>query len=141
MVAFLTFLAVFTAALIYFRTYAFYERVDSFGPLMINGQAVDLADFQGIDSTSSPLKLRGCFKIDPARLTGLPEATSPTPLTPPPWFDCFDPEALSADIGTGKAQAWLVALDEPGGFDLMLAVYPDGRGYLWRQLSRKFAEH
>ena len=140
MIAFLVFLAVFTAALIYFRTYAFYERAESFGPLTINGQAVELAGYQGIDATSSPLKLRGCFKIDPASLAGLPEAKAPTPLTPPPWFDCFDPEALSTDIASGTAQAWLVALDELVGFDLMLAAYPDGRGYLWRQLSRKFAE-
>ena len=33
----------------------------------------------------------------------------------------------------GLPLSWFIA----GGFDLMLAVYPDGRGYVWRQLNEQ----
>ena len=58
-----------------------------------------------------------------------------TPLVAPFWFRCFDAGRLTADLATGAAAAYAVARDAPPGFDLMLAAYPDGRGYLWRQLG------
>ena len=66
-------------------------------------------------------------------------AADATPLTPPFWFRCFDTGRLSADLASGAAHAYALGRESPAGFDLMLAVYPDGRGYLWRQLGRGYA--
>jgi hypothetical protein len=139
-IGFLAFLAVFAAALVYYQFYAFYERTDRYPPLVIGGETVTLEGFEGISAGSSPLKLRGCFRVDPSAVAALPVAEDPTPLTPPPWFRCFDAEAIQRAIDVGEAEAFLVAAESPEGFDLMLAAYPDGRGYLWRQLSSRFKD-
>jgi hypothetical protein len=136
---FLVFLAIFAAALIYFQFFAYYERIRGVETLTIAGEAVPIEDYVGIDAASSPLKLRGCFRIDPALVAGLPEAGSATPLTPPPWFRCFDARSLSDDLASGAAHAFRIGRETPEGFDLLIAVYPDGRGFLWRQLATRFA--
>lgn len=137
---FLVFLAVFAAALIYTQFFAYYERQDEVDTIRIGDADVPVSDYQGIDSTSSPLKLRGCFRIDPAAVAALPAATDATPLTPPFWFDCFDTGRLSDDIVAGTASAYALTRDAPKGFDEMIAVYPDGRGYLWRQLNAAYRD-
>jgi len=81
------------------------------------------------------LKLRGCFRIDPAAVAGLPPAADATPLAAPFWFRCFQARQLTEDLADGTATGYRIAADTPPGFDLMLAVYPDARGYLWRQLN------
>lgn len=131
----LAFALVFGAALVWFQVFAFYERQHGVGALTIGGQVVPVADYDGIDAATSPLKLRGCFRIDPAAVAGLAPVTDATPLTPPFWFRCFDAGALTGDLAAGRARAYRIGVNEPAGFDLMLAVYPDGRGYLWRQLN------
>jgi hypothetical protein len=137
-IGFVAFVTLFAGALVYFQFFAFYERMDRYPPLVIGGQTVELEGFEGISAESSPLKLRGCFRVDPGVLAALPVAEDPTPLTPPPWFRCFDAEAIQMAIDAGEADAFLLAADAPDGFDVMLAVFPDGRGYLWRQLSSRF---
>jgi hypothetical protein len=134
-IAFLVFVAVFAAALVYFQVFAFYERTEGPGDLDLG---VPVADWQGIDAGSSPLKLRACFETDPEAAAGLEPAPDATPLTPPFWFGCFDARDLTADLDAGRASAYAVARDQPEGFDLLLAVYPDGRAYLWRQLNERF---
>jgi hypothetical protein len=135
---FLAFVVVFAAALIWFQFFAFYERVEGVESLTVAGETVPVTGYEGIDATSSPLKLRGCFTIDPASVGGLEPAAEPTPLTPPPWFRCFDAKELARDIDAGRARAYTAAAEAPEGFDLMLAVYPNGRGYLWRQLASRY---
>ena len=132
----LLFAAVFGVALYWFQVFAFYERQS--GTDTLPGAPVAIADYDGIDSASSPLKLRGCFRVDPATVAALPVAAAPTPLVAPFWFRCFDAGALTRDLAAGAATARLVAHDLPEGFDLLVAVYPDGRGYLWRQLNDRF---
>ena len=44
------------------------------------------------------------------------------------------------DLAAGTAQAVALARNEPEGFDLMAAVYPDGRGYVWRQLGAAYRD-
>ena len=136
-VGFLVFLAVFAAGLVWAQFFAYYERQRGVGSLAIAGEEVPVAGYDGLDSASSPLKLRGCFRIDPALLARLapPAAPEATPLTAPFWFRCYDAAALTADLAAGAARAYAIARDEPEGFDIMLAVYPDGRAYLWRQLN------
>ena len=99
-----------------------------------------IAGYDGIDAATSPLKLRGCFRIDPAAVAALAPAPQATPLTPPFWFRCFDAGRLTADLASGAARAYDIATDQPEGFDLMLAVYPDGRGYAWRQRNGRHAD-
>ncbi len=137
-IIFAAFLVAFCIGLAWFQLFAFYERQSGVGALTIDGEVVPISDYDGIDSTSSPLKLRGCFRIDPASVAGLAPAANPTPLIAPFWFPCFDAAEITDDLAAGRASAHMIAEDDPDGFDLMLAVYPDGRGYFWRQLNERF---
>jgi hypothetical protein len=137
-IAFAVFLVVFAAALVYFQFFAFYRETDPPAALQVAGATVPVENWQGIDATTSPLKLRACFETDPAALAALEPAPDATPLTPPFWFRCFDARTLTHDLASGRAEAVAVTRDEPEGFDTMLAIYPDGRAYLWRQLNERF---
>ncbi len=137
MIALLAFAAVFAAALVWFQFFAFYQRTTDF-PVTVNGAPVAVAAYDGIDASSSPLKLRGCFVADPADFAAAPPAPDAAPLLPPFWFRCFDARTLSVDLASGVATARTLATDAPQGFDLMVALYPDGRGYLWRQLNERY---
>ncbi|MFQ8430345.1 DUF6446 family protein [Amaricoccus sp. W119] len=137
---FLVFLAAFAALLIYTQFFAYYERRDGVESLMIAGTPVAVSGYRGISSSSSPLKPRACFALDPEAVAGLAPATDATPLTAPFWFRCFDAHQLTEDIVAGAATAYALTRDEPKGFDEMVAVYPDGRAYLWRQLNETFRD-
>ncbi len=141
-IGFLVFVALFFAGLVWTQFFAYYEREQDIGALSIMGEDVPVADYRGIASASSPLKLRGCLTIDPAAIARLapPPAPQATPLNPPFWFRCFDAGALTADLAAGTARAYDIGRDQPEGFDRMLAVYPDGRAYVWRQLNDRFAD-
>jgi hypothetical protein len=132
------FAALFGAALYYFQVFAWYERASGVGALTVAGEVVPIADYDGIDAASSPLKLRGCFRADPASFAAAPPAADATPLTAPFWFRCFDARAIGGDLAAGRASAYALESDRPPGFDLMVAVYPDGRGFLWRQLNARY---
>jgi hypothetical protein len=138
MIAFLAFVAVFAAALVYFQFFAFYQRTEAPEALFVGDDRVPVGAWEGIDATTSPLKLRACFETEVAALAEAEPVTDATPLTPPFWFRCFDARALTQDLEAGRAEAFAVARDQPDGFDTMLAVYPDGRAYLWRQLNERF---
>jgi Family of unknown function (DUF6446) len=139
-ICFLGFVAIFVAGLVWTQFFAYYERQKGIDTLTVSGEEVPVADYVGIESASSPLKLRGCFAIDPAAVARLapPAAPRATPLNAPFWFRCFDAGRLTADLAAGDARAYDIGRDHPEGFDLMLAVYPDGRGYVWRQLNERF---
>ena len=134
------FALIFGAALWYFQTRAFYERVTDRGAIEVAGTRVPVTDYRGIDADTSPIKLRGCFRVDPAAVSHAPEAPAPEPLVAPPWFDCFDAAAIARDLQAGRATAYLAGDETPEGaagyvIHRIIAVYPDGRGYLWRQLT------
>jgi len=131
------FAAIFGAALYWFQVYAFYERQSGIGALVVAGETVPVARYEGIDAASSPLKLRGCFHADPAAFAAATPAPEATPLVAPYWFRCFDAGALTADLAAGRARAFALDHDTPPGFETVVALYPDGRGYLWRQLAEE----
>jgi hypothetical protein len=135
----LAFTAVFGAALYYFQTFAFYERQSGVGALTLDGAPVPVADYEGIDAATSPLKLRGCFRVDPAAFAAAAPVEDATPLVAPFWFDCFDAGAITEDLAAGRAAAYAVDPGRVEGFDGRAAIYPDGRGYVWRQLGPEFA--
>ena len=143
MIGFLAFTAVFAVALWWFQTRAFYERTQQ-QTVAVAGETYAVSDWQGIDATSSPLKLRACFRLAPeavAEIAGeLPPYDGATPLVAPAWFDCFDAGALTRALAEGRATAWIAAAEDRPGADRVLAAYPDGRAYLWRQLTPEFAE-
>jgi hypothetical protein len=128
-------LVVFAAALWWFQTRAWYEEVTGVETITVDGRKVPVAGWRGIDAASSPIKLRACFRVDQEALADAPAAQAPTPLTAPGWFDCFDAEALSEALAAGEARAVRAAAGEFEGTERLIAVYPDGRAFMWRQLT------
>lgn len=126
------------ATMYYLQVYAYYDRLPEQDTLRISTAdgVLDLAitGFQGIDSDSSPIRYRACFT-----LAELPEGLilhpAPQPLNAPGWFSCFDAGTLAADLSTGRAQAYLAEGNFRFGFDRVLALYPDGRAFLWHQMN------
>ena len=135
------------AAIYWLQIYAFYEPVEASSPqaaislTTVTGATEPLltAGFTGIDAESSPLRFRGCFTT-PTSLATLTETyvtyDAPTPLIAPGWFKCFDAGALTDDLASGTAVAFLGQAAIHPGVDRVVAVYPDGRAFAWNQLSK-----
>ena len=134
------------AAMYWLQVYAFYEPV-LFQPgqeIVLTPIASDLPEaiiaegITGIDASSSPLRFRACFST-PLTLATLTETyrlyESPTPLTAPGWFDCFDAEAIGTALENGVALAFLSQSGIAPGVDRVVAVFPDGSAYAWHQLT------
>ncbi|RMD47521.1 MAG: histidine kinase [Alphaproteobacteria bacterium] len=100
-------------------------------------EVIPVEDFRATNAPTSPIKLRACFRV-PFSLAHLTEAyrlyEGATPLKGPGWFDCFDYAQLTRDLEDGTALAFLAAPDVADGVDRVVAVYPDGRAYMWQQL-------
>ncbi|RED13866.1 DUF6446 family protein [Pontivivens insulae] len=133
---FVGFALIFGVALWYFQVYAFYEETEA-DSVMAGGVEIPVTDWRGIDADTSPNKLRACFTVDPADFTDLPPAPNPDPLVAPGWFDCFEAEQIASDLEAGLATAYLAGDETPEGafeYEILrfIAVYPDGRAYLWR---------
>ncbi len=137
---FLVLLVIFTAALIWFQFFAYYQRDRESDVLRVAGRDYAVSGLDLISAETSPLKLRACFVTAPGTFDDLPLAEAPTPLTPPIWYRCFDPKAIGDDIASGAATAHLLSADDPAGFDIIVATYPDGRSYVWRQLGAEFTD-
>ena len=122
----------------YLQVYGFYETLapqDRYQVALVDGPAsLRIADFQGIDSQSSPLRYRACFSVDGAQteFVAYPDAT---PLNAPAWFDCFDAAQIGEDLETGVARGVLVASNSRYGFDQVMALYRDGRAFVWPQIN------
>lgn len=118
-------------------------------------EAIVIENFQGIDADSSPLRFRGCFTT-PLSLGTLTETyqihDAADPLIAPGWFDCFDAKAIGAALKSGEAVAFLSEADinskvdpstgalSPSGVDRVVAVFPDGRAYVWHQLNDRLKD-
>ena len=137
---FLGVIVLFTVTLFYFQNYAYYDPLDIRRNILIGKKMYQISNYQGIDSNSSGLKLRECFVVDSLDDIGLPKYEKPTPLTAPFWFKCFSAERITKDLEDGKASAFLIKKNEFDGIDNVIAVYPDGRTYRWRQLNTKYTK-
>ena len=84
------------------------------------------------------MKLRECFVVDKLEDGDLPKYKKPTPLTAPFWFKCFNAASITKDLADGKASAFLFKKEEFDGIDNVIAIYPDGTSYRWRQLNTKY---
>lgn len=131
------FAAIFAVGLWYAQNHAFYEEIAA-ETVEIAGTSYPVSAFRGIDATTSPLKLRACFRMEDA--PDAPPAEAPVPLVAPGWFDCFDAKAISDALAAGEAVAYMAAIEEFDGADRVVARFPDGRAFMWRQLNEKFAE-
>ncbi len=98
-----------------------------------------IADVDAIDADTSPLRYRACFST-PLSLAMMTETYEPyedaTPLNTPGWFDCYDADAIAAQIATGDALAFLGEANFIYGFDRVIVVNQSGQGYAWHQINR-----
>ncbi len=131
------------AAMYYLQVYGFYEPVNAQQEVTITTVAgttetIPVADFEGIDADSSPLRFRACFTM-PVSLGTLTEsyeiAEDAVPLNGPGWFECYDAAAIGAALEAGDAVAFLGQRDITRGVDRIIAVMRDGRAYAWHQLN------
>lgn len=109
---------------------AFYTEFTT-DKVVIAGNSYDVTRFMGIDSDSSPLKLRACFLLETRVLA--PRAEDPVPLVAPNWFKCFKAQYIAEDLAEGTAVAYLAEHNQPPGFDRIVAVSSGGRAFMWRQ--------
>lgn len=132
--------AVFGIGMWYSQVYAYYEEVTGITEVTVGGEPFNVSDYVGINAPTSPLKMRGCFTFENPKgaIVAGQRATDATPLKPPHWFDCFDPEQITADIDAGEAIPIMAGKDEGDGADLYMAIYTDGRAYRWRQPNDKY---
>lgn len=134
------FTLIFGGFLWYAQFYAYYNEVDGLTSVSVEGRDVAVSDYHGLDGDSSGLKLRGCFTVDVTDFDGVPLAEAPVPATPPGWFECFDVVQITDDVESGAATAYMAAKEDMDGLDRVIAVYPDGRAFMWRQLNDKYQE-
>lgn len=133
------------ATLYYLQVYGFYQTVEApaEGVVLIplgDGQAevIPTQDFQAIDADSSPIRYRACFTT-PYSLALLTETfqmvEDMTPRNAPGWFDCFDAEAIAAELDAGTALTFMSLKNVHFGVDRIVAITDDGRGYVWHELN------
>lgn len=133
-------------ALYYLQVYAYYVEVAApdAGGVEMTSLATGLPEeivfdsFSAIDSDSSPIRFRACFQT-PLSQAMLSEtyASYPAaePLNAPGWFDCFDAAAIGAALESGEALAFMGVENIRYGIDRVVAVLPDGRGFVWHQIN------
>lgn len=148
-VSMLVLVAVLTGVAVwYLQVYGFYDPVDEItGAREVTltdpagtAHPVAVSEFRAIDASSSPLRYRACFRLDPAATRGAQPYAGATPLNGPNWFQCYSARALTADLESGAATAYLGQSEVRPDVDRVIAVYPDGRAFAWHQLNDKSPE-
>lgn len=128
---------VFGFGLWWAQNWAYYKEFHA-DSVVIAGNSYPVRRFQGIDSESSPIKLRACFLIEGRVLA--PLAEKPVPLVAPRWFKCFKAEYIERELAEGVATAYLAEYNRPVGFDRIVAISSGGRAFMWRQPNGNLAE-
>lgn len=125
-------------AMYYLQVYGYYETLTPQSRYEVAAESgttrLSISAFEGIDSFSSPLRYRACFTLS-GDVPALVDYDGGEPLNAPGWFDCFDAAQIGADLEDGTARAVLVEASTPYGFDRVMALYPDGRAYVWPQIN------
>jgi hypothetical protein len=130
----------------YLQEYGFYDEVPASGTddvqmtSLVSGapEAILYENFQAIDADSSPLRYRACFEtgMSSALLTETYELyDNPVPNNAPGWFECFDAQAIGGALEEGQATAFMGTFNIVYGFDRVVAVSDDGKGYVWHQIN------
>ncbi|MDJ0820633.1 MAG: DUF6446 family protein [Paracoccaceae bacterium] len=130
----------------YLQIYAFYEEVVPNGStdVQLTAKAAEVPetilyqDYVAIDSESSPIRYRACFTT-PTTLQAFADTyeayAGAVPRVAPGWFDCFDAEAIGAEIANGTAQVFVGQRNFEYGIDRVVAITEDGRGYVWHEVN------
>ncbi len=130
-------------ALYYLQVYGFYEPVEVAEVELVSvvsdaPEPITVDMFEAIDADSSPIRYRACFTTDMSlallseTYVGLEAAT---PRNAPHWFDCFDADAIAAELAAGTALPFLGQKNVEFGVDRIVAITDDGRGYVWHELN------
>ncbi len=134
-----TFTVLFGLVFWWFQSHAFYQetRADE-AEVVIAGTYYRVTEWNSIDASTSPLKMRACFLIaDPIK--AMP-ALAPEPLVAPGWFRCFNAQVIAENLASDYAKAYVAERNDPRGFDRIVAVFPGGRAYMWRQPGVQITE-
>lgn len=141
----ITITTVFAAGVYYAQVYGYYDSVPlDAGTVELTPYTSDtpeeilFTNFRGIDADSSPIRYRACFETDlsPSFLSESYQTFERAePRNAPDWFDCFNAAQIGEDLETGTAIALLGQKNFEYGVDRVVAVYPDGRGFVWHQLN------
>lgn len=133
------------AALYYLQIYGFYEdasaevtEVQLVSLITEQPEPILAEAIQAIDADSSPIRFRACFETS-ASLPMLSETyiglERAIPRNAPEWFDCFDAEAIAAQMAAGTALPFLGQKNVAFGVDRIVVITDDGRGYIWHELN------
>ena len=126
------FVFLFGLALWWSQNHAYYEETEADeAAIVIAGNTYTVTEWKSINAASSPLKMRACFLIRET-IEALP-ALAPEPLVAPGWFACFNAEFIAENLARDYAKAYVAEQNNPHGFDRIVAVFPGGRAYMWRQ--------
>ncbi len=134
-------------AMYWLQVYGYYDPVLASGlkddvqlTLLVSDQPEPILyeDFQAIDSDSSPIRYRACFTT-PMSAALLTETyvllENAAPLNAPKWFDCYNAKEIGAALENGEALAFLGTKDVSYGIDRIVAIMPDGRGFVWQVIN------
>lgn len=133
-------------ALYYLQVYHYYEEVVPTGvdDVQLTSLSTDEAEpisyaaFEAIDADSSPIRYRACFTTDLTQAQ-LGEAylsyDDAVPLEAPGWFECFSADAVGDGLKNGSARAFMGQRDVIYGIDRVVAIFDDGRGFVWHQIN------
>ena len=123
------------AVLFYLRAYEHYREVSGLPEITISGGRFAVTGYQGLEHESWPQRLRGCFTLkDPeGAVAAAPAATGAVPYAAPPWFECWEAEALDKALKAGEAKAVIAESRDRGAYlqERIVAVYPDGKAFQW----------
>jgi hypothetical protein len=139
----ISFSLIFGLTLWYFQNYAYYEKnsLNNMTMTLSNSgseEPVKFNNIQSINSQTSPLKFRSCFKLKSSSSNSLDKYLpyeKATPLRAPRWFKCFNVEKITSDLKLGLAKSYLSKENIEFGIDRVIAVYPNGLAFSWHQIN------
>ncbi len=124
---------------------ALQETVDVIRLLPLIGQGPEPVATGPLQAKTSadPLAFHGCFTMEQSfgLLTETYETAEPAePVAVNGGLSCFDAAQLREDLDIGYAVAFWGERDIAPGVDRVVAVYDDGRAFVWHQKQQKNAE-
>ena len=135
--------AAFGIGVYYAQVYGYYETFDQGNvalTLLKSGdpEGIPLLAFEGIDANSSPIRYRACFKTSLSTevfAENFTTVVNAEPRNAPDWFGCFDANQIGKDLQSGTAKAYMGKANFEFGIDRIVAIYDDGRGFVWHQIN------
>jgi hypothetical protein len=97
----------------------------------IAGDTFKVRRWEGVASPDDPGGLRACFLLQ-QEIQAPPELNPKVPEAPD-WLRCFNSEFIAQALASGEGKAYVAGRNRPPGYDLIVAVLPGGRMYIWPQ--------